>query len=487
MGADVLATIKPSYQIELPKPPPGVIPDDVFMAMDSAISGNFAYQQQYAAYTGYGESGFIGYAELSRLSQIPEYRRPVELLAQEQLRKWIRFQATGRTDKTERLKQLAGEVKRLHVRHVFLKALEHDGFFGRGQIFMDFGNNSPEELATPVVAVPQKIAIGSLKRLVNIEPIWTYPNFYNSNNPLALDFYKPRSWYVLGTEINNTRLLTMVTREVADILKPAYVFSGMSLTQMLIPYVQNWLRIRQSVSDITCNFSHPVMATDLGAELNLGAATDLKNRVTMYNTLRDNNSLMVCNKETEDFKIVAAPLSGLDHLQAQAQEHMSGVTGIPLVKFFGVTPSGLNASSDGEMKCFYDGCEARNSAHIDPLLSRLIDYIQLSLWGEIDPEIGYKWEPLWSLNEKEIAEIRRVEAEADAVYLQNNVLAPQESRVRLASQMDSPYASLDLTMDPPDNDPDRMEDSLGDFGDKENDPAKDIPAGGISSNKDPFQ
>jgi hypothetical protein len=148
----------------------------------------------------------------------------------------------------------------------------------------------------------------------------------------------------------------------------------------------------------------------------------------------------------------------------------------------------------GEMKCFYDGCEARNYAHIDPLLSRLIDYIKLSLWGEIDPEIGYKWDPLWSLNEKELAEIRRVEAEADAVYIQNNVLAPQESRVRLASQMDSPYAALDLTMDPPDNDPDRREDSLGDFGEKkpdgesESDKSEEkIPTEKFTPNADPFK
>jgi hypothetical protein len=46
------------------------------------------------------------------------------------------------------------------------------------------------------------------------------------------------------------------------------------------------------------------------------------------------------DKDTEDFANVEKSLAGLDKLQAQAQEHMAAVCGIPLVILLGVTPTG---------------------------------------------------------------------------------------------------------------------------------------------------
>ena len=42
----------------------------------------------------------------------------------------------------------------------------------------------------------------------------------------ASDWYKPSSWFVQGTEVHSTRLMTFIGREVPDLLKPAYSFGG---------------------------------------------------------------------------------------------------------------------------------------------------------------------------------------------------------------------------------------------------------------------
>ncbi|MGF6604591.1 hypothetical protein P3T23_009347, partial [Paraburkholderia sp. GAS448] len=82
-------------------------------------------------------------------------------------------------------------------------------------------------------------------------------------------------------------------------------------------------------------------------------------------------------------------------------------------------------------------------------LSRVINVIQLSLFGEIDPDIGFTFVPLWTLNEEQLANTRKVEAETDIGLINAGVISPQESRVRLAAQEDGPYASLDLDVEPP--------------------------------------
>ena len=366
---------------------------------------------------------------------------------------WIRLQSTGdddSEDKSQKLREIEEEMKRLNVQSVFQQATEQDGYFGRSQIYIDTGaTDNPEELRTPLALSAAKIGKKKLKALTVIEPIWTYPNAYNSTEPLKHDFFRPQNWFVMGKEVHDTRLLTFVSRPVPDLLKPAYAFGGLSLTQMCKPYVDNWLRTRQSVSDLISNFSTVALKTNMSSILSGGGSEMLFKRAQLFNQTRDNRGLMILDKESEDFFNVAVPLGGLDKLQAQAQEHMSAVTGIPLIVLLGITPTGLNTSTDGELETFYGWIEAQQEALYTPLLSKLINIIQLSLYGEIDPSIGFKYEPLWTLNESELATARKTEADTDIELIGAGVITPQEARVRLASQEDSPYSALDLTEDLP--------------------------------------
>lgn len=54
-----------------------------------------------------------------------------------------------------------------------------------------------------------------------------------------------------------------MSHDVLDILKPTYNFGGLSLAQMTKPYVDNWLRTRQSVSDQINAFSVVALSTNM--------------------------------------------------------------------------------------------------------------------------------------------------------------------------------------------------------------------------------
>ena len=439
---------KPLNPFKRPSVAPGVLPSGSKLAMDDGSSGLYQYG---ALQSIFAEGvGFMGFPELGALTQRIEYRRPAEVLAKEMTRAWIKLQATGEEDKTDRIHELETEMKRLGVQEAFCKATEQDGFFGRSQIFIDMGDDyTSAELKTPLAESVYKVSPNKkIKNLTVIEPIWTYPNQYNATNPLAHDYFVPETWFAMGTEVHSSRFLTFTSRQVPDLLKPAYAFSGLSLTQILVPYVNNWLRTRQSVSDIIQSFSVFVLKTDMSGLLNAGAGVQEANRLQLFSTIKNNQGLMVLNKETEELANISVPLGSLDHLQAQAQEHMSAAVGIPLVILLGITPSGLNASSAGDLKVFYSWIAAQQQHLYTPLLSRLINFLQLSLWGEIDPHIGFKFEPLWALNEEEIVNTRKAEAETDVMLIQNGVIAPEEARNRLANQMSSAYHGLDVNAVP---------------------------------------
>jgi uncharacterized protein len=449
-----IASVTPEQLFRLPSHPPGVAPKGSEMAMDEFS----AFAWGIGDLTGHGIGmfpshdgvGFIGYARLAELAQRPEYRVISETIATEMVREGIKFQATGEDDKTDQIKRIEDEVERLDVRDAFMRACEQDGFFGRAHIYLDTGDtDNRDELKTDIGdgrsnASKAKITKDKpIRALRNVEAVWTYPTGYNSNDPLSPDWYRPKGWYVMGKEIHKSRLLTFVGREVPDILKPAYSFGGLSVSQMAMRYVDNWLRTTQSVSDIVNAFSVMVLHTDL-ATLLTGAGDELFKRADLFTNFRDNKGLMILNKDAEDLKNVSAPLGGLDVLQAQTQEHMAAVSRIPTVKLLGLQPAGLNADSEGVMRAFYDSVHAYQERFFRPNLQTIVDFIQLSLFGAVDPEITFAFNPLWSLDEKAEADKRKTESDTHAAYVNLGAVSPDEVRRALASDDDSPYAALDL-------------------------------------------
>lgn len=440
------------------KPMKGVLPAGRRITMDGAFGGaipqamlenvNAAFQEGYA---------FPGFTVLANWAQITEFRKPAEIYAREMTRKWIKIQATGEKDKTDKIKVIEAELKRLNAQAKFRQAIEQDGLFGRSQIFIDFGddfNKDSGELRTELVEKTEKIGKREIQRLTVIEPIWSYPNLYNADNPLDPTFYKPTSWFVMGKEIHSSRLLTIITRDIPDILKPAYAFSGLSLLQMMKPYVDNWLRTRQSVSDLIHSFTVWVLKTDMSTILQGGSAQNLFNRLMVFNQTRDNHGAMAIDKSAEEFENVSTNLGSLDKLQAQSQEQMCAPTGIPLVYLTGITPAGLNASSQDEIEVFQDTCMANQELYTPPL-SKVINLIQLSKFGEIDPEIGFKWEPLKMVDREQEARIKKAQAEEDQIRIDSGILSAQEVRTRIAGEEDSPYSGIDVddVPTPPEQEP----------------------------------
>lgn len=371
-------------------------------------------------------------------------------------------------ERAKKLKELEDEMTRLKIKDAFYNVAEGDGWFGRYHLFLDvvggsFADYDRDELKTPLgdgrdVTSKTKVGDqtvtatrgkrkgkatkGKLQAVRCVEPMWCYPSTYNSTNPLDPDFYNPTMWFVNGIEVHSSRLLTFVGREVPDILKPAYAFGGLSMSQMAKPYVDNWLRTRQAVCDLIESFSVSGVYTNMSGILQDGGTEALK-RIDLFNTMRSNAGAYTLDKETEEFFNVSTPLGTLDALQAQSQEQMSSVSGIPLVILLGITPTGLNASSEGEIRSFYDTIHAFQESFFRDRLQTVIWFIMLSLWGEIDEDITFTFEPLWSMTDKEAAEIRKIDAETDQILVNTGVIAPEEARQRIANDPNSLYPDID--------------------------------------------
>ena len=447
-----------SYSLDFPSLPDGVKPNGI--AMDSSPLGNFGADCFFG-------TGFIGYPRLAELAQISEYRSVSETTANEMTRQWIEIKSVGEEDNSEAIKQIEECYERLNVRGMFRKAIETDGLFGRGQILVQIKDHDGK-LANPLLLTEKTIAKGSLKALVNIEPMWTTPAPYNAIDPTLPDFYKPKAWYVMAQEIHASRLFTLISRPVPDMLKPAYNFGGVSMTQLMMPYVERWLRTVDSVSDLLHSFSLSGIKTDMSAILSGSddGDTNIMLRAELYNRLRDNRGLMLLSKDEEEFFQFNTPLSGLDALLAQSQEQMAAPSHTPLVKLLGITPSGLNASTEGEIAVYYDYIRAMQENLLRDPLDKLLKLVQLHLFGKVNDNITFDFVPLQQMSETELSTIRKSDTDRDVAYIQAGVVSAEEVRGRLASEPDSGYNGIDVE-DVPEIPDDGFSDGLNGGGEEE--------------------
>lgn len=431
---------------EPPQLMPGVVPAGTTpaVAMDSLCGPTYQFLNSaagglYAA----NIQPFPGYQNLAALATRAEYRAFASTHGNELTREWIEITSKSRKDAkalADKIKELEEACEYFNLRNVFRQAAEQETLFGRGQVSI---NIKGADIALPLILDPRTIKQGSLRDFTAIEPMWTSPSTYNAIDPTEPDFYKPSTWWVLGREMHASRLLTIITRPLPDMLKPAYNFSGMSLSQLAQPYVENWLRTRQSVSDLVDKFSRTFLKTNMAQVLNGGEGGDVFDRVEMYINMQSNLGLAVMDQETEDIVQVNTPLSGLSDLQAQSQEHMCSVSRTPAIILTGISPSGLNASSEGEIRTFYDWISSIQEAYYYQPIDTCLKVIQLHLWGEIDDSITFKFKPLWQPSAKEESEIRFNKAQEAQIYITNSVIDPSEARQQLSDDPDSGWDNID--------------------------------------------
>lgn len=356
-----------------------------------------------------------------------------------------RIKAAGKLDKVKALKD---EMERLKFRDVFYTLCRDDGLFGRSHMYLKIeGDEARDEINTSIgdgrnEVSRAKVGKGGLQAIRTVEPVWSYPLQYNATNPLREDWYHPQQWYVLGQQVHESRLVPVVGRPVPDILKPAYAFGGVSLSQLAMPYVDIWLQTRQSVANLIHSFSVMVLMTDLQTILQPGNAAGLIARAALFNALRDNQGIMMINKSTEDFKNVSAALSGLHELQAQAQEHVASIARIPLVKYTGLQPAGLNASDEGGIRVYYDTITAYQNRVIRRPATIAFNFMQLSLFGEVDPELTIEFEPLWEMSYKEKGEQQKNDAERHEKYVNMGAISAEEVRQVIVDDPELPYTGL---------------------------------------------
>ena len=163
----------------------------------------------------------------------------------------------------------------------------------------------------------------------------------------------------------------------------------------------------------------------------------------MMGQFRDNLNMLLMDMEGEDLVQINTPMTGLVDLWAKSQELMAMPSHTPLVKLTGITPSGLNASSDGEIRVYNDWISSLQNAFILPQIMKILRLVQMSLFGEIDNNIVFKFASLKQMDDNEQADVNLKKAQTAGALIEAGVLSQEDERSRLNNDVGSGYGFID--------------------------------------------
>lgn len=387
---------------------------------------------------------FLGYPMLSNIAQDPLIRSGIEVIVDDMTRKFIDLTSKGENDLSTSIAELESDLQSFRIKSIFNRALATTGYQGGCLVYVDVGELDDEEKKTPLYLDAATFKKGSFRGLRIIEPINLYPGRYDTLDPTSEDYFNPETWFVLGKEYHRSRFLYFAQNEVPLILKPLYNFFGISLAQQVLEYVQNFTENRRSAQRLLNKFSLTIWRTDMSQFLSGGDCNSLTQRVKYFNAQRSNDGTVLLDKETEEMEQINTPLSGVTDIVSMSLDLAPVILGISKDKYFGDLPKGLNASSEGTNRIYYDKIQSLNEKICYDNVEKVLKILQLNRYGEIDDNISFQFAPLWEMDERERAEINKVKADTAAVYLDRGALSAEEVRGALADNPDSGFSNIDV-------------------------------------------
>jgi phage-related protein (TIGR01555 family) len=179
-------------------------------------------------------------------------------------------------------------------------------------------------------------------------------------------------------------------------------------------------------------------------------------------------------KGAEDFVRDTVNFTGIPDILYIIFMLLSADTGYPITRLFGVSPGGMNATGESDMRNYYDNVRSVQSTDLKPILLYFLRII--SEWQKV-PEPYIKFLPLQVMNEKEQADLEKqkadtgvAEASTYKTYVDMGVLEAYEVRfLKFGNTLDNIPVPKELELPPVETAPPKSE---------EEDPQEEEPGEG---------
>jgi len=328
------------------------------------------------------------------------------------------------------------EDRRLQIQQRAREAVRWARVYGGALIWVVTDDDiAPDRTGSQDLSEP--IDLSKIRRVRNLVVLdwYEFSAARYETNPASPNFRKPSVWFVYprspggsspGGMVHASRCLYIRGAALPEIEKATRQGRDDSVLERAWDAIRTRTQVDQAGGTLAQDLRVSVIRiAGLAGQMVSDTAQYLLSRFTLMAQSRSIlNTLVLGDGET--FENVSTSLAGFDHLDAMARSAVAAAADMPEQLLFGDTPSGLN--TDGESwRVMWE--EKITGDQQDVLYEPLVKLYAMLYAQQLGPTNGrtpenwdLRFNPLRIPTPKETAEIRRMNAQTDAIYVNARIL-----------------------------------------------------------------
>lgn len=279
-------------------------------------------------------------------------------------------------------------------------------FGGAIAIMMIDGDDMSEPLTT--------VRKGSFRGLYILDR-WQVNPSSKVIDELGPNFGKPMYYEVIDSEsgiklnnkrIHHSRVLRFEGRRLPYYLRQAYMGWGASVLEVIYPQIEAYDLASSGAAQLVSK-AYLRYYKVKGLRQILTNAVARKGFLAQMDHTRmfQNIEGLTLGDAEDEFQTFSYTFAGLSEVLTQFGQQVSGGLGIPLVRLFGQSPAGMNATGESDIRNYYDNIKSQQDSQLRPCLKRLLRIMYMSATGETPQfDFSFEFKPLWQMSTEQRAQ-----------------------------------------------------------------------------------
>jgi len=270
-----------------------------------------------------------------------------------------------------------------------------------------------QDLATPLL--PDRTAKGQYKGLFTLDRWNVIPSFEDLVQDPGPDTGKPRFYDVMvsapafrGQRIHHSRVIRYEGISLPYWQRVAEYGWGLSIVERLYDRLVAFDSTTQGAAQLVYKAHLRTVKVDKLRDILAEGGPAEAALVKMFQMIRQmqSNEGLTLIDGADEFETHSYTFAGMSDVLLQFAQQLSGALQIPLVRLFGQSPAGLNATGESDIRFYYDTIQAQQESRLRPGFATVVDQSYRSEFGRPPPDdLSFTFNPLWQMSETEKATI----------------------------------------------------------------------------------
>ena len=344
--------------------------------------------------------------------------KAVDIFAEDMVRKWRIYKGDP-----AKIKLMLEEEKRIGLKVNTADAIRWARLFGGTALIPIFYGDTNETLRNELNV--DMIKKGSLNKIIVIDRTMLNPNGIIQLDPTKDNYCQPEFYALQGANstVHHSRVFKFYGVDLPYTAKQMNNYWGDSALQRMIETINNAGTTFNAVAQMMLEIVTDVVKIP-GLSAKLAGTEETDKMIERFNLMKLLSSIsqvkLLDSEESWDRHQIQ--LTGVNDIITQQLTMVSASASIPVTRFIGTSPRGMNATGESDLEIHYENVHSKQETEVRPILDKIDKIVQMSLFGSLIEDYSYEFLPLYMQDGKEEAETNKINAEARQLYNTMGVL-----------------------------------------------------------------